>query len=230
MGGAMRCPHCGQGFFGEYTFIDCGSDRDGVWEIGSAHCPDPACGRLFLRLFLNRRPHPLEFAPPLDMEPVAIKRGDILVWPRTDQSRLCPAEVPSHIADDYLEAVAVLPESAKASAALSRRCLQAVIHEAAKVKRRTLNEEIDEVIARGGVPANIGEQLHYLRKIGGLAAHPTKNERTGEIVDIEPGEADWNLDTLDALFDFYYVQPAKMEQRKRNLNEKLRAAGKESLE
>ena len=37
-------------------------------------------------------------------------------------------EVPKPIAADYVEACQVLPLSAKASAALARRCLQAMLH------------------------------------------------------------------------------------------------------
>jgi hypothetical protein len=49
--------------------------------------------------------------------PVGTNRGPI------------PPEVPEHIARDYSEACRVLPSSAKASAALSRRCLQTILHE-----------------------------------------------------------------------------------------------------
>ena len=45
-------------------------------------------------------------------------------------------------------------------------------------------------------------------------------------VRVEPGEAEWNLDVLEALFDFYYVQPAKHKKKKAALNKKLADAGK----
>ena len=43
---------------------------------------------------------------------------------------------------------------------------------------------------------------------------------------VEPGEAEWTLDVLDGLFDFYYVQPAVLAARKAALNAKLASAGK----
>ena len=46
------------------------------------------------------------------------------------------------------------------------------------------------------------------------------------IVEVEPGEADWLLDVLEALFDFAFVQPKRLEERKRMLNAKLKALGK----
>jgi hypothetical protein len=65
-----------------------------------------------------------------------------------------------------------------------------------------------------------------VRQIGNFAAHPIKSTSTGEIVDVEEGEAEWNLDVLESLFDFYFVQPAIAAKRKADLNKKLKDAGK----
>jgi len=40
-----------------------------------------------------------------------------------------------------------LPDSAKASAALSRRCLQSIIRDKAAIKRPNLSKEIDDLLA-----------------------------------------------------------------------------------
>jgi len=48
-------------------------------------------------------------------------------------------------------------------------------------------------------------------------------------VPVEPQEAEWNLDVLEDLFDFYYVQPARIAQKRANLNKKLSAANKPPL-
>ena len=64
---------------------------------------------------------------------------------------------------------------------------------------------------------------------GNFAAHPVKNSRSGEIVVVEPGEAEWNLDVLDLLFDFYYVGPARADAKREALNTKLIAAGKRPM-
>lgn len=55
-------------------------------------------------------------------------------------SRPVPKEVPPHIAADYSEAAIVLRLSPKASAALSRRCLQTVQREAGGFQQRDLSE------------------------------------------------------------------------------------------
>jgi len=43
---------------------------------------------------------------------------------------------------------------------------------------------------------------------------------------VEPGEAEWNLDTLEALFDYYFVQPSVIRRKKDALKQELKDAGK----
>jgi hypothetical protein len=80
-----------------------------------------------------------------------------------------------------------------------------------------------------GVPSYISESLHAVRTIGNFAAHPSKDKSTGEVLPVEAGEAEWNLDVLELLFDFYYVQSAKIAKQKADLNAKLQQAGKQPI-
>mgnify|MGYP007086314222 FL=1 len=52
---------------------------------------------------------------------------------------------------------------------------------------------------------------------------------TGEIIPVEPHEAEWNLEVLDMLFDFCYIQPTKNAAKREALNAKLLEAGKQPL-
>jgi hypothetical protein len=150
-------------------------------------------------------------------------------FPATEIHRPVPPEVTNPYKRDFEEAVAVLPLSPKASAALSRRNLQAILKDKAGAKKKTLEAQIDEVISAGGLPSHISEDLHAVRNIGNFAAHPIKSTETGMIVDVEPGEAEWNLDTIESLFDFYFVGPARAAKRRANLDVKLKAAKKPQL-
>jgi hypothetical protein len=73
------------------------------------------------------------------------------------------------------------------------------------------------------------EHIDAIRNIGNFSAHPSKNKSTGEIVEVEPQEAEWNLDVLESLFDFYFVQPAVTKAKRDALNKKLADAGKPSM-
>jgi len=154
------------------------------------------------------------------------KKEERLVWPPT-ALRLVPPEVPEHIKKDYVEAADVLPISPKASAALSRRCLQTVLTEAGTATSKDLSKQIDEVLP--SLPTHLAESVDAIRAVGNFAAHSIKSKSSGEIVEVEPGEAECNLDVLDGLFDFYYVQPERTKQRKAALNLKLKEAGKPLL-
>ncbi|MBE0540820.1 MAG: DUF4145 domain-containing protein [Verrucomicrobia bacterium] len=149
-----------------------------------------------------------------------------LVRPKVAGRPPVPPDVPNKYADDYKEACLVIADSPKASAALSRRCLQHLLRSEAKVKHQDLFNEIQELINRGALPSHIAEGLDAVRNIGNFAAHPMKSQSTGDIVPVEPGEAEWNLDVLESLFDFYFVAPAKTKARKDALNKKLKDAGK----
>lgn len=151
------------------------------------------------------------------------------IYPKGSSRPPCPPEVPEHITEDYTEACLVLPDSPKASAALSRRCLQNTLREAAEVNPSNLSTEIQEVLDRKTLPSYIADNIDAVRNIGNFAAHPNKSTSTGEILPVEPEEAEWNLDVLEALFDFYYVQPAKIQKKRDALNKKLKEAGKKPM-
>jgi hypothetical protein len=148
------------------------------------------------------------------------------VHPRAPSRTPLPDDVPESFARDYREACLVLADSPKASAALSRRCLQNLLREKAGVKHSDLSKEIDEVIHSGALPSQLVEGLDAVRNIGNFGTHPIKSTNTGEIVDVEPGEAEWSLDLLEGLFDFYFVQPAILQRKKDALDQKLMDAGK----
>ncbi|MBA7699015.1 hypothetical protein ES703_107699 [subsurface metagenome] len=110
---------------------------------------------------------------------------------------------------------------------MSRRCLQRLLREVAKVKPSNLSNEIDEVME--SLPSHLAESIDAVRNLGNFAAHPMKSTNTGEIIDVEPGEAEWLLDVLEGLFDFYFVQPATLKKKRQALDAKLKDAGKPEM-
>jgi hypothetical protein len=218
----MDCPHCRVAIHVEWKtnvldieVTERGTNQPLGWQTRYAKCP--ACAEAIIALnpgrLINGR---------------LVAQQTYLVWPRSSE-RPCPKEVPRDIADDFKEAVAVLATSPKASAALSRRCLQQVLVQYQSAEGRDLQKQIDDFIAKKHPPAYISDQLHAVRQIGNFGAHTQKDEATGVILPVEPGEAEWNLEVLESLFDFTFVQPALAQERKDRLNQKLEAAGKPKL-
>lgn len=151
------------------------------------------------------------------------------VYPRVGGRPGALPEVDATIAKDFNEACLVAADSPKAAAALGRRCLQNVLREKAGVKPADLSKEIQQVLDEERVPSYLADSLDAVRNIGNFAAHPVKSKNSGEVVDVEPGETEWILDTLEGLFDFFYVQPAVLARKRAALNEKLKDAGKPPL-
>ncbi|HUO56070.1 MAG TPA: DUF4145 domain-containing protein [Candidatus Paceibacterota bacterium] len=141
-----------------------------------------------------------------------------------------PAEVDdARVVNDYTKAALILEDSPEASAALSRRCLQHILREKALTKKRDLADQIQEVLDSNALPTAIAENLDAVRATGNFAAHPIKSTNTGEIIDVEPHEAEWDLDVLEQLMDFYYVRPAIAKKKRADMNAKLAEAGKPPL-
>ena len=216
----MKCPHCLVSFHVSWTY----------WSRGSGSIRDKFRFRGTV-------------CPECEEQTFILERGDYSQGPRRTSwvtleeiiaypkgtARPIPPEVPSEFADDFREACLVIGDSEKASAALSRRCLQNLLLEKAKTKAKNLANQIQEVIDSGKLPSQLVKAIDAVRNIGNFAAHPIKSKRTGEVIEVEPGEAEWLLDTLEELFDFYFVQPAKLEKKLDDLNKKLKEAGKPLL-
>jgi hypothetical protein len=216
----MKCPHCLDSFYpdikrGSLTKAKSESKEVDVVIWYYEFCTCPACGKLIMWLiscFENGGGVKARM-----VHPKAVSRIPI------------PQEVPDVFAKDYREACIILNDSANASAALSRRCLQNLLREKAGAKNSDLANEIQQVIDSKQLPSQLSEAIDSIRAIGNFAAHPIKSTNTGAIVDVEPGEAEWLLDTLEGLFDFYFVQPAILQKKREALNKKLEEAGKPEL-
>ena len=216
----MKCPHCLESFHevahNTTLFIrkqlnsppENLVDEMGQWFASCTMCPE--CGRGIVTLTTS-------------------SRFTRMVYPKASSRAPLPSEVTSDFADDYLEACAVLPDSAKASAALSRRCLQHLLQEKAGTTKRNLYDQIQEVIDSKVLPSHLADNLDAVRVVGNFAAHPPKSTNSGEVVPVEPGEAEWSLDVLEQLFDFYLVAPSRAKAKRDALNAKLAEAGKPPL-
>jgi len=210
----MKCPHCITAFHPAWTEHQFGQEpaTKHVWFLKWLNCP--SCEKK-VAVFEIR----------------TVAGTALSTWiahPKSATRPISP-EVPEPFAGDFRQASLVLADSPKASAAISRRCLQHVLREKAGVKKADLSKEIDEVLGANRLPSHLAEAIDGIRNIGNFGAHPMKSTNTGEVLDVEPGEAEWLLETLEGLFDFYFVQPALLRKKRDALNAKLAEAGKRAM-
>ena len=142
----MRCPHCTVEFHDKIGEIELGQDLNGKWKVISRNCPNCKKNIYHLRNYTHKQ-NGTVFSEDIISE--------ILIRPKITNRSPVPIEVPKEFATDYTEACLVLADSPKASAALSRRCVQHIIREKLKIKRKDLFQEIQEVIDNGLLPTDL---------------------------------------------------------------------------
>lgn len=135
---------------------------------------------------------------------------------------------PASLVKDYLEACAVLDVSPAASACMSRRCLQGILH-AQGYTKRDLYYQIQDLLAEDtpqrALPADLYDTVDAVRKFGNFAAHRVNDQTTLQIIEVEADEAEWCIEIAEQLFEHYYERPARVRARLAEKNSKL-AAGK----
>jgi hypothetical protein len=146
----MKCPHCGVEFHDNWAIgLFCRGRNpleakaafpNAFWEYRVAECP--RCRELTIDVGIGQM-HPADARFPMTA-------GTEPAWERVRPiapKRVVPsAHVPEAIASDYLEACMTLVISPKASAALSRRCLQHMLRDQG-YKAKDLADEIGLILA-----------------------------------------------------------------------------------
>jgi hypothetical protein len=133
------------------------------------------------------------------------------------RAKTFPAYVPQAILDDYREACLIQDLSPKASATLSRRCLQGILRDFWKVTPGRLVDEIDQI--KDKVDPETWAAIDAVRKIGNIGAHMEKD--ISVIVDVDPNEAELLIGLVETLIREWYIA---REERKNRMNAIVTAA------
>lgn len=119
-----------------------------------------------------------------------------------------PDYIPDAIRNDYEEACAIADLSPKASATLSRRCLQGMICDFWEIKESNLAKAIEKL--EGKIPTPQWKVIDGVRRIGNIGAHMEKDINL--IVDIEPDEAQKLIKLIEHLLEQWYINRHEQEQ------------------
>lgn len=214
----MKCPHCFISIHINWRSSNILLDNDQVlygWKVVAANCPN--CKRPIIVMSINAQIND------------DIWEQEYLVFPRFPTRIRVDNVVPAILRDDYAEACNVLSISPKASAALSRRILQAILKEQG-YESSNLSKQIGDVLsetdASKALPNYIRDVIDAIRNFGNFAAHPITDQTSLQIIDVEPQEAEWCLEIVEKLFEHYYITPARNQSNIDKLNYTLKNAGK----
>lgn len=129
-----------------------------------------------------------------------------------------PDFIPKPLRRDYEEACAIRDLSPKASATLTRRCIQGIIRDFCGISKRRLIDEIQELRSRvdagnapNGVQQDTVDAIDHVRGIGNIGAHMESDINV--IVDVDPNEAQVLIELVEMLFDEWYVSKEMRTQR-----------------
>lgn len=132
---------------------------------------------------------------------------DMLIHPKSLAQQF-PDYIPEAIRQDYEEAYSIVFLSPKASATLSRRCLQGMIRDFWEIKESNLSKAIEKLEDK--IPAAQWKVIDGIRRIGNIGAHMEKD--ISLIVDIDPDEARKLLKLIEPLMEQWYINRHDQEQ------------------
>ena len=127
----------------------------------------------------------------------------LLEWQLRPQSNAKPFPdyIPEPVREDYLEACLIRDLSPKASATLSRRCLQGIIRDYWGISKSRLIDEINDL--KGKIDQPTWDAIDAVRSIGNIGAHMERDINV--IIDVEPEEAQLLIGLIEILLKDWYV-------------------------
>jgi hypothetical protein len=218
MANSWICPYCKQiatittkDISSQIHRFDLGNkEKVELWlQTTAVVCPNFDCREYTIDASLVKTEREYEGAP------LKASKRPLANWklrPRSSAKPL-PAYIPRPIVDDYEEACLVLGDSPKASATLSRRCLQGVIRDFWKISKGRLVDEINAL--QGQIDPSTWAAIDAVRSIGNIGAHMEKDINL--IVDVEAGEAELLIQLLETLFKEWYINRHEREEQMKQI-------------
>lgn len=130
-------------------------------------------------------------------------------------AKVFPTYIPEQIINDYNEACSISALSPKASATLSRRCLQGMIRDFWKISKNRLVDEINEL--QDKIDPMTWKAISAVRSIGNIGAHMEKDINL--IIDVDPKEASMLIGLIEVLLQEWYVRRHDREEQMQKLIE-----------
>ena len=204
------CPHCQRHVTITNTILDQNTilyheNADGRHTLATTFivCPNPECNKFTLEARLHKS----------TPTPSKEKLGEMVKHWRLvppSNAKVFPNYIPRPLIDDYTEACLIKEYSPKASATLSRRCLQGIIRDFWGVKPGRLVDEIEAI--KDKTDHLTWEAIDAVRKVGNIGAHMEKDINL--IIEVDPNEAELLINLIETLFQDWYVN---REERKKRL-------------
>jgi hypothetical protein len=220
-----QCPYCGRevslttnSYDRESGYVrtdDKSKDGDLNYHMLYIVCPNSECKEYTLDISIFVR---------------MVGRNDAGTWVEEDGKKLLsyklkprgrakpfPDYIPEPIRQDYTEACLILQDSPKASAALSRRCLQNLIRAYYGIVKSRLVDEVEAL--EDQLSPDLWEAVDAIRTVGNIGAHSEKDVNV--IIDVPPESANALVELIELLFEETYI---KDDHRRKRIERAKQAA------
>ena len=193
------------------------SERGNIgFKVFSIACLNLKCKKLTLKFSLWNTPYRSGYRSFI---------SQIKLWPLLPDSiaKPQPEYIPPFIRIDYEEACKIMHFSPKASAVLSRRCLQSMIRDFCKIEENTLHAEIQKLQkevrknAISGVTEESIRAFDCIKTMGNIGAY--MKLKANVLVDVEPKEAELLIKLIETLFKDWYIARYDRQQRLKKIKE-----------
>lgn len=169
-------------------------------------CPNPDCQQQTISLDIYK----------CDQRGILdISDKKLFSWALLPESKAKPFPdyIPEQLRNDYKEACLIKNKSPKASATLSRRCLQGMIRNFWGITKARLIDEIEELEAK--VDTTTWKAIDSVRHVGNIGAHMEKDVNL--IIDVDPEEAGLLIWLIETLFEEWYIAQHERETKMKAL-------------
>jgi len=207
----FTCPYCNQvttitdpNYSDSASSIATSKSEHGRIKLGhkAIACPNQKCKKLFLEVRVSN-------ANEYGSESTVIQKWSLL--PQSS-AKPQPTYIPEGITQDYYEACAILNLSPKASATLSRRCLQGIVRHFWELPDKNKGKLAAELkFIKDSVDEDTWVGIDAIVKVGNIGAH-IEND-VNYVVDVEIAEADLLIELIEMLFEDWYVARQKRKDR-----------------
>lgn len=196
---SFQCPNCGVEIptKSKDCFSECPISFDGSTEFRQINSEDK---RSSVKIQFLKCPNCGDYVLNAVSVGTSFTTFQKLIYPSSIAKHF-PDYVPNQIRQDYEEAYSIISLSPKASATLSRRCLQGIIHDFWGIKEKNLNAEI--TLLKSKISPSLWKAIDGIRTIGNIGAHMEKDINV--IVDIDSGEAEKLLKLIEHLIKEWYI-------------------------
>lgn len=169
-------------------------------------CPNPECRQLSINLWISKYDRSNQRTAKL------LYQWNLLP---ESEAKPFPEYIPKALLEDYKESCLIKNKSPKASATLSRRCLQGMIRDFWGIKKKRLFDEIAAL--EETVDDQTWQAIDAVRKVGNIGAHMEADVNL--IIDVDPEEAALLIWLIETLFEEWYIKRYEKDQKMQKIIE-----------